>query len=696
MRQVLTTGFNYNSTSVLALVFLTHSFTCACLWLVFRLGDPDIERQILGMVCFSLAFFGATSFLGRRQVNPWLLPVGVTLLMLLPILLSFVGKAGFLLSILLGIAGLICVIAVLFEYASKIKTGKMVSWLTIPLTIGLGCSLGAYFFLSRNTDPFAPIMGDIWIFFDKLIGDTVFHSAIAHILYNYNIPSTGLDGTPFLFYHIGIHRWVASSMHIFGGMPVTLFAISRDIVWIPIFLFTLTSVTSYVNYWYAQREVSWVWSVALVFTFDFTSIWSSLPLINSSMWSESFLFSLPIFLSFIPMGINWLNQVTDESRPCLRPVQLLFFTIAIITCSMAKMSTGLILVTYLVSCLMVPRIMKDFRRWFKIAIFLVSVSAALLYGVKETFLPSTYQFSFFYSYRSEPLLSIYHLLIFGLCIKIVWYILRDRRCLRRNLCVVIAITFSVGQIPGLLYAFEHSGWNYFSLPVSWLCYIIAAACVLNSVTVTVECNSQQIIRPKLLSVLAIAFMAYTLLIQVKGKLPDFYKVVLAPTNVMMKQVLLADGSSLGQDVEQDKRGNSIDKLSRFRHRLVEGKSALLRHTQLGRVKRTADDLRSTDTAIYIPPENLKFWREFDNSDENTCWFRSLAVPAVTGLPMVNGITAGVGDCPNTEYFGMNVYRSESKNLSLSGDQLCRRAQKLGFRKVLIIEEDGHRVEDCGS
>jgi hypothetical protein len=128
---------------------------------------------------------------------------------------------------------------------------------------------------------------------------------------------------------------------------------------------------------------------------------------------------------------------------------------------------------------------------------------------------------------------------------------------------------------------------------------------------------------------------------------------------------------------------------------------LQRATGLGYVERALveEDLSSGDNdfVIYIHPEFDLFWNDdrlqVYNDEALICWDRAFTIPAMVGLPLINGVR-NVDGCEITPYFGMGDYNSNSWNLPLDDDQLCERAVSLGFRKVLVINNDGHHVLTC--
>jgi len=98
--------------------------------------------------------------------------------------------------------------------------------------------------------------------------------------------------------------------------------------------------------------------------------------------------------------------------------------------------------------------------------------------------------------------------------------------------------------------------------------------------------------------------------------------------------------------------------------------------------------------IYIPPDT-PFWEDaVATTPAVVCWAKPFAIPALTGMPMLNGVRSGVGDCPVTQYYGMNTYTNDSLNRKLDSQELCQRTKKLGFKNVLEIKSDDYKVHVC--
>jgi len=288
--------------------------------------------------------------------------------------------------------------------------------------------------------------------------------------------------------------------------------------------------------------------------------------------------------------------------------------------------------------------------------------------------------------------------------------------------------FLIGQIPGFLFDIRGSGAASFSEPTVWLAYFLVSSVVLmriqgikqlqliasapkstSSISGTSVGGSPDAsklaefefsMNPKVIYIAFWIAVGLTVFNFYKNLPYQFYINVMQPTNAEVKQALSLENSPLSLDVPQEKKGSAWDKFARFKQRLVPGKIALMKHTELGRIQSIAKNLVTDKkaTVIYVPPD-APFWNNTGDGitpelELMLCWAKPFATPALTGMPMLNGVRSGVEDCPVTQYLGMKAYTDDSLNRKLDSKELCQRARKLGFKNVLEIKPDNYQVHVC--
>ncbi len=173
--------------------------------------------------------------------------------------------------------------------------------------------------------------------------DTLFHATHAQMLRTYGVFSTGLDGFPLAYYHLGNH-WVFGQLSNLTHVPVlTVFNLGFPIISIPLFLFAFIDFALQVA---KQRSVRifpsfFFWFIVLCVFMQIPKGLYSGGLLGMSIFNnESFTLSMAFFLgigaSLVANGVN-----TD-----LRITRITFFTVLPILFFMAswsKISTGFVL-----------------------------------------------------------------------------------------------------------------------------------------------------------------------------------------------------------------------------------------------------------------------------------------------------------------------------------------------------------------
>ncbi|MFM7369349.1 MAG: hypothetical protein ACKO2Z_16485, partial [Sphaerospermopsis kisseleviana] len=96
-------------------------------------------------------------------------------------------------------------------------------------------------------------------------------------------------------------------------------------------------------------------------------------------------------------------------------------------------------------------------------------------------------------------------------------------------------------------------------------------------------------------------------------------------------------------------------------------------------------------AIHISHDFSDFWQP---QGRRNCWDISFVIPAMTGLPLVNGVRGENSNCDLTKDFGMAEYSKESWNRPLSQEDICTKSTKLGFNQVLNVSKSQIQLYSC--
>lgn len=117
----------------------------------------------------------------------------------------------------------------LFAYARQTKFRKFLvaALIGLPFIVWLG---GMLF-----SDPLNPLFFEN-LFIAQVNKDTVFHVLMSAMNQTYNIPSTGLNGIPFVPYHIGSHWILAQLSSLLKIQPMTTYQMAIPIIIAPLYI----------------------------------------------------------------------------------------------------------------------------------------------------------------------------------------------------------------------------------------------------------------------------------------------------------------------------------------------------------------------------------------------------------------------------------------------------------------------------
>ena len=98
------------------------------------------------------------------------------------------------------------------------------------------------------------------------------------------------------------------------------------------------------------------------------------------------------------------------------------------------------------------------------------------------------------------------------------------------------------------------------------------------------------------------------------------------------------------------------------------------------------------TAVVIPPQVDGFW---NSQVRFPCWAPSFLIPALAGVPMLNGLAPE--PCEIIKFYGFSAYDfAKSRSRNMADSELCSKAIGLQLSKLAIFDEVDNRVIDCGN
>ncbi|MGE3316765.1 MAG: hypothetical protein AB7O26_16730, partial [Planctomycetaceae bacterium] len=210
--------------------------------------------------------------------------------------------------------------------------------------------------------------------------DTLFHAAVSNMIRTQGVPSTGLDGAPFLHYHFGSHGLIAFLCNLIGVSVIDFYNVGYAIVFVPFLLQCLVAFAGdLASCGKEQRTGLGFWFVVCIGIAGFLPLDSGFatPSARTSIFvSESYLIGVAISLPAVAAAVRFFrHQVTDGSRPAAAgwiAGSLIFPTLLAAIC-LAKLSIMLVLASAAVYGVLR---LKLFRVPGAIVILLLSAAAA--------------------------------------------------------------------------------------------------------------------------------------------------------------------------------------------------------------------------------------------------------------------------------------------------------------------------------
>jgi hypothetical protein len=685
--------------SGLAIVFLTYIVTTALIILHLRSWDNKILEQILIFSSYPLIFFGIVSTvitIGLRKgqsKNTGVLPVATLIFMSLPFIVSQIGLWSAYTLSLLG--------ALLIVFAAVLSYGGT-NWLSLFKLICSGALIALFYFGMVNGYNYAHVFSDVASYTDSLHRDTLFHASIINMLAYFSPPSTGLDGVQPLSYHVAVHRWLAASLLPSSDSTPLVISIGLQIALLPALFFTWTLTLGLISRAKTHLLPLLVWAFAgLIIVGGF--VW------DSYLASESYAFSLPILLAMIPVAHNWIVD-SEINRRSTRFFTLALTIVAIIACSAAKISTGVILGIFLITCFIAPKLLKADRRslvlYGGLGLLLSTLCLGLAYFLVLGAPPlnvSLLHFVITYPKTAIGSTQIAVLCLWAFC---AWGTRRCSNSLEHQaLTLSLALTYAASWVPGLLLAIGGGSAGYFSHPALLILVLFGLMSLMNrwDTSEVMSYLSRLWTRPwsrVTVGAWAMAWLVITqLILWTSYPIPRFLGFASQSTRYLS---LFDQNRPAATDIVTVSEGLSIrDRLQLLWSPPPVNLDRLQNISALYRIENALDSASvvpsSADTLIYISPNLDEFWNiEQAFPGSRTCWDQSFHIPAVLGFPLLNGVRGAVNDCDTTPYYGMADYDSDSWNIELSDEAACDKAKDLDFSKVFMVNEDNQRLLNCSN
>jgi hypothetical protein len=305
--------------------------------LISLIGFPKPEYDYflicglgLLLVNFSVVLKAFFSF----RESPGIDAVITVLLLFFVLIMSFLqGVVSSIAGFMLASMGYVCFGYVLWR--SERSLGKLFLWIVIPGLLALwvaGFQYGSTFhhplYLEKIT-------------LGVINHDQIYHTSVTEIIRTYLVPSTGLQGTPYLWYHFGSHILMAMFSDLLDLSALASYNILFPVIIIPLyFRVALFAVKDLARVTFRTEKVVSDWLFWVLFiTLTISVIPNEFASEKWAIWdswiiSESYLFSL----IFLLLAISLTIAIASESSGTRQILFSVLLAIVLLVMGLSKIS----------------------------------------------------------------------------------------------------------------------------------------------------------------------------------------------------------------------------------------------------------------------------------------------------------------------------------------------------------------------
>jgi hypothetical protein len=480
--------------------------------------------------------------------------------------------------------------------------------------------------------------------------DTMYHTAISSMLTQHGAVSTGLDGLVHTPYHALSHLWIGRLSEWFGSTPIHGYYLVVQIVGLPMLLFGLVASITLQDETGDARPAHFpeivllpLCLLLLVAVLDW----------NSYLVSESYLLGMLLFL----LGFPLLSMQASETLWHGAERRLLVIGLVGLLVTLAKVSVGAIWfagVGFLAARHLLQQRLPRKRSLWLLGGGLVVAAALIL--ILLAVLPSEhlknvrifpFQFALDYPIAAginSAAIAAGGLIICGNLVRRRGDIASELLGVLMAASWILAMTINVP-----------AGSDYYFLNVgTWIAIVLVTRRVLERIDFSGN-------KRNLFFLIGIAFAALLANRDVLRSYPRMHN--------RIAQLALLTGVETPPSVFASKA--MADKLQ-----------TSIGAQEIGAI--TANmPFGDRGALIFIPPGNRAYW-EMDGN----CSRKALLVPALTGIPLLNGLPPRYLGCANSpdfgEFYGYSEYAPSSDSVDMSDPELCAKATRLGYWRIGVL------------
>lgn len=549
--------------------------------------------------------------------------------------------------------------------------------------------------------------------------DTLYLVSIGNTLRTYGVPSTGLDGIPYAWYHYGSPWLFSRWADLVQTDLLSFYSLGYALILAPLFLASIAMLATGARKssrlarpqgW--LRSNWWGWLALAVATIGIIpdsalaamAVWNAHVLI-----SESYLAGLPVFMMVMTTAIiAWRGERFSPG------FLFVFLPLALTSLGFLKVSLMVLLLALIVYAVL------RLKAWTSISVAasLLVMLAACYLTYKAVALPTQnggfYPFHFMRSSTPDGWHQFFPLIHFAWTwiyvagrlyeeritdMGAIASAVRSRRMLDVELLLVLAV---LGFLPGEVFSIHGGSAIYFSDVQRWvaLALVIARAghwVVLwrarrgaESASIAAQKGRGGSLR--LATVLAV-FVAAPFVVTM------LLNTVRPPLRLLRQNLALR--SALVTQAGVEARLAAGDRRLLFDPAVLRNGLAKSDYYPLIQSLRSIERIPTaskSDMVVFIPQSYQLFWRIFDSDDR--CTYVGLIVPAITEMALIDGMP--YYGCKVTDQYNMQAYQprlTEQTPQDVTDAGLCGKAAAKGFHGVMVLEPDARgmprrRTIDC--
>lgn len=713
MKEVLTrTSASYKARLTIAVFSAVMATVFAVIYWICRFGFRDNPVSLILRVlpvAYFLIFLPITfrrlcASFGWIFKNAWyasdaaLLLSGLFIITAVGFVLPFSNGFFLLPFILLGYLFFIVNIRDFFSFDSRSRV------LSFCLTAVLFTLLIAFVFFANGGTP--PLMFED-LARDHSPSDTFYHCALFQMIKTYGVPSTGLNGIPYAPYHYGSHFIFANISKLLDLNAVRFYQFFM-VIFIP-YLFSsmllfIVNAEEFLNRmgerWDLKRDYVFWFILALPFIgFLPARFLNHIAVKDWIILSESYTLGMSFFFmiaSFLLIIYKRLESGLSVGKPSFGISDIVFFAAAlplfIGIMGIIKQSLIFLAVAALVYLFLRLKLYKE-----KIAVFSMAAvfgAAFIVFKLVHYRYPNAFQPVYFHFIRQYvladkinkpvfwvlliPSFTVFHFFWSWLYLYIrllkeklngigdIIKAFKERRILDLEILFLLCVA---GVLPGILIKVQGGVAVNFSDPQRW----IAAAFLLTALPVIS------------LSKIGLRQRSFIIIVSLVAA-GSFLVNVISAAGVMIKQNWTIRDFMAGPDAEESSRGETIEVASGAGKFLYAPQRGLDKNKKYKMYNALAELDRlplaeKRQTLLFIPKTNRLYW---DSLLPNSVPF---AAPVLSGIAMIDGLPENM---TRYDQWCYDVYNKTDRCplTGASNDEVYSRVRKMGFSRVIIVEEKG--------